>query len=65
MITNDATVELTAVKSFINVFETLLELLEAEQPIILNVQNKELYEIILLSHATSLALKDHLIKKYN
>jgi len=43
----------------------LLELIEADQPIILNSSNKELYEIIQLAYATSQALKDHLLKKYN
>ena len=65
MIVNDATVELTAVRSFENVFEALLELIEADQPIILNSSNKELYEIIQPAYATSQALKDHLLKKYN
>lgn len=58
-------VELVALRSIQNTFEMLLELLEAEQPIILSVENKELHEIISLALATNKALITHLKEKYN
>lgn len=62
---DNAKVEIIALVSLHNTFEMLLELLEAEQPVILDVKNKELYEIISIASATNKALINHFKEKYN
>lgn len=58
-------VEIIALVSLQNTFDMLLELLEAEQPVILDVKNKELHEIIAIASATNKALINHFKEKYN